>query len=103
MDYVTKDMHDEFSRRMEEENNRQNNRIKLLEEDVRQINNLTVSVKEMATTMKNMLEEQRKQGERLERLEKEPGESHKQIKMAIVSAVISTVVTAVVTAILLLI
>lgn len=103
MDYVTKDMHDEFSRRMEEENNRQNNRIKLLEEDVRQINNLTVSVKEMAITMKNMLEEQRKQGERLERLEKEPGESHKQIKMAIVSAVISTVVTAVVTAILLLI
>ena len=103
MDYVTKDMHDEFSRRMEEENNRQNNRIKLLEEDVRQINNLTVSVKEMAITMKNRLEEQRKQGERLERLEKEPGESHKQIKMAIVSAVISTVVTAVVTAILLLI
>lgn len=53
--------------------------------------------------MENMLEEQKKQGERLEKLEKEPVETGKQIKNAVITAVVSTVVGALIAALLILI
>ena len=102
MEYITKEFHDEFARRIDAENERQNRRLSLLEETVRQINDLTVSVKEMAINMGNMLEEQRKQGDRLEKLEKEPLETNKQIKQAIITSIAGTVVGAIVTAVIMI-
>lgn len=101
-EFITKREHEEFARRQDAENERQNRRIQLLEDNMRQINSLTVSVEKMAVNMENMLAEQKKQGERLESLEKEPVESHKQIKTAIITALVSTVVGAVVSAVLIL-
>lgn len=103
MEYITREFHEEFARRIDAENERQNRRLTLLEETVRQINDLTVSVKEMAVNMGNMLEEQKKQGERLEKLEREPAETSKQIKQAIITTIVGTAVGAAVTAILMLI
>lgn len=100
--YISRQEHEEFSRRIDAENERQNRRIALLEDNVREINTLTVSVEKMAVNMTNMLEELKKQGERLEKLEKEPAEAHKQIKMSVITALISAVVGAVVTAVLML-
>ena len=100
---ITRAEHDEFRRTMEmenqrliDENNRQNKRLELVEESVHQISDLTISVKEMAVNMGNMLKELEKQGERLEKLEQEPAEAHKQIKMAMVTAAISTIMGAVI-------
>ena len=101
-EYITRQEHLEFAKRQDAENERQNRRIQLLEDNVRQINELTVSVKEMAVNMGNMLKELEKQGERLEALEKEPAETTKQIKQAIITAIIGTVVGAVVTAIIMI-
>ena len=103
MEYISREFHEEFARRIDAENERQNRRLSLLEETVRQINDLTVSVKEMAVNMRNMLEEQRRQGERLEKLEKEPAETSKQIKQAIITTIVGTAVGSAVTAILMLI
>lgn len=89
-------------RRLDEENARQNKRIGTLEETFRQLNVLTVSVKEMAVNMSNMLEEQKKQGLRLESLEKEPRDAYKQIKATIATAVITAIVGAIVGAVLVL-
>ncbi len=100
--YITRQEHEEFSRRQDAENERQNRRIQLLEDNMRQINALTVSVEKMAVNMENMLLEQKRQGERLEKLEQEPAEAHRQIKMSVVTALISAVVGAVVTAVLML-
>lgn len=81
---ITRAEHDEFRRTMEtenqrliDENNRQNKRLELVEESVHQISDLTISVKEMAVNMGDMLKELEKQGERLEKLEQEPAEAHK--------------------------
>lgn len=108
-DYVLRKEHDEFARRIDEENKRQNHRLQLLEDNVRQINDLTVSVSRMAVNMENMLtaiERQgtliEKQGERLETLEKEPGESYKNIKKTVITAAISTVVGGIITALIVL-
>lgn len=60
--YITKEVHEEFARRMEaenqrleDENKRQNHRIDALEKVTGQINALTISVEKMATNMENML------------------------------------------------
>jgi len=106
---ITRAEHDEFRRTMEtenqrliDENNRQNKRLELVEESVRQISDLTISVKEMAVNMGNMLKELEKQGERLEKLEQEPAEAHRQIKMAMVTAAISTIMGAVIGALIMI-
>lgn len=101
--YITRQEHEEFARRQDEENNRQNRRIQLLEDNVRQINSLTVSVEKMAVNMENMISEQKRQGDRLEELEKEPAETHRQVKVAVLSSVIGTAAGAIVMALISLI
>jgi len=109
-DYITRSEHEEFARRIDAEDERQNRRIALLEENGAHINALTVSIEKMAVSMENMLAEQKKmgermdrQGERLEKIEMEPAEVHKQAKATVITAVISTVVGAAVTALLMVI
>lgn len=99
---ITRQEHEEFAKRQDEENKRQNRRISLLEDSVRQMNALTVSVEKMAVNMENMLAEQRKLSDRMEVLEKEPAETNKQIKQAIITTISGTVVGAVTTAILMI-
>ena len=89
--YVTIGEHKEFARRQDAENERQNRRLSLVEDSVRQINALTVSIEKMAVSMENMLAEQKRQGERLETLEKEPAEAGKQIRLAAITSVIGAV------------
>lgn len=99
---ILRQEHEEFARRIDAENGRQNRRIQLLEDNVRQISTLTVSVEKMAVNMENMLVEQRKLSDRMEAIEKEPAEMNKQIRQAIITSVVGTVVGAVVTAVLLI-
>lgn len=90
-DYVTKEVHEEFAKRMEEENRRQNERIKLLEGNVRQIGSLTTSVEKLASNMESMVKEQEKQGTRLEALESRDGEMWRKVVAYIVTAVVGIV------------
>lgn len=101
-DTISRKEHEEFARRIYAENERQNRRIALLEENGQHITSMTVSIEKMAVNMENMLAEQKKVSERLEKLEEEPAEAHKQIRLAVMTAIVSTVVGAAVTAILML-
>ena len=89
---ITRAEHDEFRRRLEEENQRQNKRIELLETSVREISVLTASVEKLALSMENMAKEQEKQGERLEVLEQRDGEMWRKVIGYIITAVISVTV-----------
>lgn len=64
---------------------------------------LTLSVKELSINMKNMLDEQKRQGKRLDELEKEPGETAKYLKRTVISAVASGLIGAILGAVLALI
>ena len=48
MEYVGREEHTEFARRIQEEEHRQNRRIELLEESVKQNTALTLSVEKLA-------------------------------------------------------
>ena len=91
-DAITRKEHEEFARRIDAENERQNKRLQLLEENVRQIGSLTASVEKLATSMENMAKEQEKQGKRLETLEGRDGEMWRKVVGYITTAVIGIVI-----------
>lgn len=76
---ITRAEHEEFCRRIDEENRRQNRRIELLEENAQRIGTLTASVERLATNMESMLKEQERQGKRLETLENRDGEMWRKV------------------------
>lgn len=85
-DYISRAEHDEFcarmlaeNRRLEDENDRQNQRLKMLETNVLQISALTSAVEKLAANMENMLKEQERQGKRLETLESRDGEMWRKV------------------------
>lgn len=89
---ITRAEHEEFRRRLEEENTRQDKRISLLEDSVREMGALTTSVEKLAVSMQSMVKEQEKQGERLEALEGRDGEMWRKVVGYVATAVISIVI-----------
>lgn len=92
MEYVGREEHTEFAKRIEDEQHRQNRRIELLEEAVKQNTALTVSVERLANSMKNMANEQIKQGERLEALEGRDGEMWRTVVKYVLTAALGLVI-----------
>ena len=70
----------EHNKRMDDEHHRINRRIEALEEEVREFKLISSNVERLATNMESMIEEQKKQGERLVTLEKGPGDTWNRIK-----------------------
>ncbi|MCH5195946.1 MAG: hypothetical protein J1F28_04495 [Oscillospiraceae bacterium] len=89
--YISRQEHDEFCRRLDSENARQNRRIELLEEHIREIGSISSSVEKLAVNMESMLKEQERQGERLKTLEGRDGEKWRQVAGYTITAVISLV------------
>ena len=78
-------------------------RMKGIEESDKTLSELTTSVKTLAVNMEYMAKEQQKQGERLERLEREPSDNYKHYKRILIGCIITTVVGAFLGALLTLI
>ena len=89
---ITRAEHEEFRRRLEEENKRQNTRIGILEDSVRQIGALATSVEKLAVSMQSMLKEQEKQGKRLEALEGRDGEKWRKVMGYIATGIVGVVI-----------
>lgn len=88
---ITRAEHEEFRRRLEEENKRQDARIGILEESVQQIGALATSVEKLAVSMQSMLKEQEKQGKRLEALEGRDGEKWRKVMGYIATTIVGIV------------
>lgn len=91
-EYVSKEVHEEFARRIEAEDERQNKRLTKLEDAVSQMTELTVSVKELAANMANMAKEQSKFGVRLEAIEAKPAQNWDKLVWAIAGALIAGII-----------
>lgn len=84
--------HEEFRKRIEEENDRQNCRIAALEESVKQSTALVTNVERLAVNMENMLREQERQGKRLEALESRDGEMWRKVVSHIITTVVGIII-----------
>lgn len=91
-DTITRAEHEEFSKRLEEWDRRQDRRIELLEESVRDMSALTTSVEKLATNIEGMVKEQEKQGKRLEVLESRDGEMWRKVVGYIITAVVGIII-----------
>lgn len=97
--YISRMEHEEFCKRMEienkrleDENDRQNKRIEILEKNVKEFSSIATSVEKLAINMQGMLKEQEKQGKRLEALEGKDGEMWRKVTGHIATTVIGIVV-----------
>lgn len=93
--YVTNDKCEECCKRLDRENERQNERLRQLEANVDEINRLAVSTEKLASTMEQMLAEQKEQGKRISKLESRDGEKWRDVIKTITTVVVSAVVGAV--------
>ena len=66
-------------------------RIELLEDNMRELNQLTTSVGKLAASVESMVKEQEKQGKRLETLEGRDGELWRKVVGYVVTAVVGIV------------
>ena len=91
-DSLSKEAFNEYAKRIDEENHRQNVRISNLEDTIKQMSDLTSSVKELAMNMTSMVKEQEKQGKRLEVLEGQDGEKWRKVTSYIATVIIGIVI-----------
>ena len=83
--------------RLHDEDKRQNRRIDQLEENIKVIQELTISVHTLAHDMKQMLDEQRDQGARLDKLGQEPANTWTTVKSTLLTALIGAAAGSLVT------
>lgn len=89
---ISREEHQEFCKRMEEENRRQNHRIELLEGSVQQLGKLAASVEKMAASLQSMVREQEQQGKRLTVLESRDGEMWRKVVTYAITAAVGIIV-----------
>lgn len=88
-EYVLMQVHEEFAKRVEEENVRQNHRIKYLEDALTKITDLVTAVERLATNMEHLAKEQETQGKRLQTLEAKDGQKWQQVVSYVITALVS--------------
>lgn len=90
---ISRGEHEEFAKRIDAQEKRQDKRLELLEENVREIGALTVSVQKLAQSLQSMVKEQEQQGRRLQALESRDGEKWRKLMGYIATALTSGAVT----------
>ena len=91
-EYLRRHEHEEFARRVDQENKQPESQIDIVESTLSQLNELTISVQNLATNMKHMLDIQTEQNKRLEELENRDGEKWRSISMYVLTALIGAVI-----------
>nr|DAL54417.1 MAG TPA_asm: hemolysin XhlA [Caudoviricetes sp.] len=89
---ISRAEHEEFKARLQEENERQNKRLEILEENTKQIGSLTVSVEKLAQSIELMVKEQESQGKRLQTLENRDGEKWRSVIAYLITAIVGGVI-----------
>lgn len=78
-------------------------RVKELEANQKEIRELTYSVHTLALNVEKMVDEQKAQSERIQRIEDEPGDKWNTMQKTVLTSVVSTISGALITAIIALI
>ena len=89
---ITRAEYEEYQKRIEDEDHRQNKRIEQLEENTKQINALTVSIEKLAQSVESMVKEQEAQGKRLVSLESKDGEMWRKVVGYVITTIIGIAV-----------
>ena len=83
---ISRGEHEEFAKRIDAQEKRQDKRLEMLENTVHEIGALTLSVQRLAQSLESMVEEQERQGRRLQALEDRDGEKWRKLMGYIATA-----------------
>ncbi len=92
-EFVTMSMHDEFAKRIDQENDRQNHRITELEKNFQMVQTLAVSTEKLAMNMEIMAKELTSQGAKLNALEMKPAQRWDLVVTTIIAGILGAIVT----------
>lgn len=98
--YVTVEVHKEFADRIDERDKMQNSRIDALEQGLKEVNKITLSVERLAANIETMTVEIKKQGQRLDEIEKRPAKRWDAVVTGIIGAVVGALGAAIMTGVL---
>lgn len=90
--YLELAVHNEYAKRMEEEHDRQNKRIGDLEESVKEIRDLAISIERLTLSVKEMVDVQKKQNDRLDTIEGRDGEMWRKVAGYVLTTIIGLVI-----------
>lgn len=90
--YLLKSVHDEFARRVDEENDRQNARLASLERSLQEISKITVQVERLATNIETLTASIKEQNGRLTDLEQKPAKRWDAIIGAVITGVVGILI-----------
>ena len=93
MTEISRAEHEEFVKRIEEQEKRQDRRLELLETDVDNLQKLSTNIEKLAVNMDSMCKELSRQGTRLENLEARDGEKWRQTVACVISAIAGALVS----------
>lgn len=91
-EYLLKSVHDEFAKRVEEENDRQNARLASLERSLQEISKITVQVERLATNIETLTASIKEQNGRLTDLEQKPAKRWDAIIGAVITGVVGILI-----------
>lgn len=92
-EFVTLAVHKEFADKIEREDDRQNHRISLLEESIKQIYMLNTSVEKIAISIETLTKEVGAQNVRLKAIEDKPSQNWDKFLWLIGGVVLTAIVT----------
>lgn len=93
-DAISRAEHNEFMKRIEEENYRQNKRLDALEKSIESFGRIAGSVDRLAGNMQNMTDELARQGVRIEQIERRPGDNWNTIIKSVLTGIGSSIAAA---------
>ena len=91
--YVSLEVHTEFAKRIESEENRQNKRLEIIEAKQAQISELVASVQVLAVNVENIAKEINKQSQRLDEIEGIPKKRWETIVACVLTGLVGAAVT----------
>lgn len=92
-EFVTLALHNEFADKIKQEDERQNKRISLLEESMKQIYDLNTSVEKIAMSIETLTTEIGEQNKRLKAIEDKPSQNWDKFIWLIGGVVLTAIVT----------
>ena len=96
--YVTRHEYMERIGRSDDRMHGFDRRLSKVEEFGEKLSSMAITMQGMLVTLQTMQAEQTKQGERLRKIEEEPGDTWKKVKWTVLACVLTGVVTLVITA-----
>ena len=92
-EFITRGEHKEFADKIEREDERQNKRIGLLEESMKQIYTLNTSVEKIAMSIETLTTEIGEQNKRLKAIEDKPAQNWDKLLWAIGGGILAAALT----------